>query len=1389
MNIWDLVADGKVLDTYGDLDISLNLQLDQILDISKRPGGWTKTIIIPGSPINDEFFRYSYNCNIDKKEFNINKKISCYLRVGDNVVFRGWIQLLDIFILHNKVEYSVSLSSIVSSITDQLGDVLLKDYIDLSDFNHIRNKDNIIDSFYNDYRDGYVYPYIVYGESNDIYHNWYVYGAFPAVFIRPMVERVFKKLGINLQSKFFESEYFNKLIMPYVNDPFQFTDEEFTKRSSLIGFTNQYNLATQTQSTGDFFNYGPSFTGYNSTEYGFALLDRESGTVDENGSEITFTDGYGQFDVGTGVWTCVNTGYYDINVNIPMYAEYTSSVDIEYNPSASLYFNGKLWVQRVGQTFAQASMVDSTTAQEFFPSSGLHPSPWLDTATPLSMDLNASKVFLSVGDRVFVTYLFRKPTEVEWNGTSAVQAKLKMIDYEGSTGEFAKFEVVLSSNLSTGLEDVKLNDCVPNNYKVVDFLQDLTSMFNLITTNDLIETDTIIIEPRDDYFGSRVNILNWEKDKKLDYDQGVKLEPMSQIDSNKYLFTYDDDSDYYNREYNKEYKETYGQVEISVENDYSNSVNTTRLGLGPSPNSQRFIGDRVAPFLCDIEDDLLVQSPVKPRILFYGGVIEGNYLYLRDYPEQTTGEFIYQYPYCGMWDNPYTPTNTLEFNQSKRIYWETGTFSNNNLYNKFYRSTINDIVNNNNSVLEGYFYLTTQDVANFDFRSAVFLDGQYWRVLEIVDYNPVLIDKPTKVRLTKILDYNLLSKDILELPISNSSCPLDGVLKKVGNEWYYISSSGQTITEDCCTSVGGVFIGGACKLDFEQNPDKKGRFRAPIVDKNGPYRIKDNNTVNSSGVFVRGRGNYVGEGVSNTNLALGDNISFINDIQNTFVIGTAVSPTYSNSIYINNNVLINSEFDAYVFNDEFFTQSGPTSSNENYNVLGLTMSNIFVIPQDLWIVGPTPSINGIPFPSGITGSNGWPEVLAIDNTSGGLNPILTNNSSIGGGEEPATASAVNILNLGDSTVSNYSWLLGDRDLNNSFLRYVNGGDTQLYNGTGNININLAGSSTGFIQLDSNGLGYDQAVVYLTNGLFGQSYLEFSSYTGAIYSFSTIDTTLENNNNQLILQDNATTLWRNTGVGDQNRLQFTNGLGYAVTDLFSRSDDSELRIYVTDGAGAASFEIFLKDNTTNTVTSPNTNSKAVFIGTNNSIIGVSSINNVVVGGNFNEIYGDNSVIVAGESSIINSDNAGMLGVEGSTLQSNAQYSAIIGAQGITGTFPRTVYQQDSYRDGGNHTVQTSNTTITDLYSFTPDSNGVWIIEANVTGFASSNGNAIGEKTFAVFKVIAGVVTQVSTTTVDRKSNFLPVTTVTVDTNGTNIRVRVTGALATVVDWRGSITITK
>lgn len=912
MNTYTIIANNIELDTDDKINISLNYEIENILSIEKRSTNWTKTITIPGTKINNKFFNHIYDVNVNMSTFNPLKSVPAYIRCDDNLIFQGYMQLIKVNTQHKDVTYEVTIMGILSNFFTKISNKLLSD-LDLSKYNHIRNRDTIIKSFnYDIYENGslkeylvpgngYVYPHIIYGLTTDYYHNMFLKDWFPAVYDKTIVKEIFAQIGINIKSNWLDSEYASKLIYPFVNDKFQLSEEEEYNRGIAIGVIGQPGFD-------GYYDALPKLYGgsaWTSNAYVLPGWTRETGTVDDVGGELEFKDPSNQFT--SSLFTCDKTGYYNVAFDGKLFAKYErdGGGNVAYNVGSGSFeyyysmekqnLNGT-WIEIAGSTSSSAP----TGAVLFAPSDGLsHASPWIDVATPLTTQMAAGNILIQEGEKIRIRYEARYPAGVNWTSGSSNTVSMRMVWKDIADGDdFSKFTIEPASNESLGNEEVNMNQVLPNNIKQSDYILDLIRQFNLIIVDDTEQPNTIIIEPRDDYYANKQTILDWEYERKMDYDGGYTLTPMSELDFTSYDFTYSEDTDYYNKQYTEETKKIFGERIIDIDNDYSDKVSETKLNLAPTPNSSEFMDGRVAPFFVTKDDENFKQMKVKPRRLFYGGMVNRSYLIIQEFPGSPDFDVVQGYPYCGMWDHPTDPNYSLEFGSSDKLYWSTSQFPNYNLYETYHRTTIANITNPNSKLLEAKFRLTPKDIAEFDFRNVVFLMGQYWRVNSIKDYDPVNANKLTTVVLYTLNDVELLNTKTVNIPTSNRSCPTDMVIRKNGKRWVQVSASGLPVTKDCCDSVGGTFVDGVCFIGDKRPSDGVLTPASPISQPTGPNVIRDGNTINSNGVKVNGKNNYVPTGVDPTVQILGNGNTIRPGIKNIIIIGDNKSVKESNGISI-----------------------------------------------------------------------------------------------------------------------------------------------------------------------------------------------------------------------------------------------------------------------------------------------------------------------------------------------------------------------------------------------------------------------------------------------------------------------------------------------------------
>jgi hypothetical protein len=171
-------------------------------------------------------------------------------------------------------------------------------------------------------------------------------------------------------------------------------------------------------------------------------------------------------------------------------------------------------------------------------------------------------------------------------------------------------------------------------------------------------------------------------------------------------------------------KEIYGQLEYIFDNEYVKGIDTKEITFSPTPIGQSTFNAYLP---------LLSGAPkVNIRILYDGG--EGTCDAYNLYNYGTTGETnVTTYPILHHWDNPTNPTFDILFGQPDYMFYEGYTITNNNLYNLYWRRTVNQI--NVGKMLTAYFNLREDDIQSLKLNSKVRIDNSWWTINKVIDYD------------------------------------------------------------------------------------------------------------------------------------------------------------------------------------------------------------------------------------------------------------------------------------------------------------------------------------------------------------------------------------------------------------------------------------------------------------------------------------------------------------------------------------------------------------------------------------------------------------------------------------------------------------------------------
>jgi hypothetical protein len=136
------------------------------------------------------------------------------------------------------------------------------------------------------------------------------------------------------------------------------------------------------------------------------------------------------------------------------------------------------------------------------------------------------------------------------------------------------------------------------------------------------------------------------------------------------------------------------------------------------------------------ENGQVTDATAKIRLLYWGGLLPTQKSWAFESSLKTS------YPYAGHLDNPYEPTFDLNWGVPKQLFYNfnygkvyTLNYPNTNCYNFFWKKYIEEITDKNSKILECYLSLRPYDYNELSFRKNYYIDGSYWRLLSVVDYD------------------------------------------------------------------------------------------------------------------------------------------------------------------------------------------------------------------------------------------------------------------------------------------------------------------------------------------------------------------------------------------------------------------------------------------------------------------------------------------------------------------------------------------------------------------------------------------------------------------------------------------------------------------------------
>ena len=683
---------GYDLDLSQDTDIAITFSVQDLADITKRRGAFSKTIALPSSKANDIAFRYAYNVQSFVGGFTPNKQVKCTLWNDGVQVFRGTMQMLSMSVTRGVATYEVGIYGEEVSLFKAMEGVKLVDTVGVTWMNHTFTESLVTGSWDDTFSDasGFVYGITdaiglghVLGSQTPVGPFAALFTALnyafdrlipievqrPNIWVKKMVDLIFAQHGYRYESTFFQSTEFERLVIPYAGEAFPYVSGE---NKCFLGASGYVSDAAWT--------YDVIFNDDTSPFY----------NLDD-----------GKMDTSTGVFTAASgyAGLYSLNVELNLAgATDASEFTIEVKDSS-----GTLLKDTQGNSISEVVAIGSNIL--------IH----------------------SINRQVFLAQ----------NGTLKVVVTANEGAMELQAGTF---QLNLTQRLSMLNQYMDMRTALPADTLQIDLLADLQKMFNLYFYQSPLDPTLIYIEPFNEFYTS--GVVDWSQ--KSDEAQEMQITMGDPELRKQFTFAYRNGGEALAKSYQATWQEGYGCRIFDTDNFYGvgeQRIETKCATVIPAQYRTNIVLGRTF----DVQDDgTLKTMKTGYRIAQY------NYVQMTPAPSGSTETWYWvanfgtnisgwvsgnTLPYIGHVDNPYDPQQDLAFGMPKQIYFALPDgqggytpYTNNNLFNGYWRTYIEEIASKEAMTVQATFLLTVTDIAGLDFRKPVYWHGVKWRLLEISDY-------------------------------------------------------------------------------------------------------------------------------------------------------------------------------------------------------------------------------------------------------------------------------------------------------------------------------------------------------------------------------------------------------------------------------------------------------------------------------------------------------------------------------------------------------------------------------------------------------------------------------------------------------------------------------
>jgi len=715
--VGELYINNRLVDLNDSLPFPLTFNISDIRDLNSRKGNKSKTITIGGTKRNHELMNTVFLVTTTQKisdvvsEFvDFDPSIKAVARYYQNglLEFKGIAQLMECKLIDGVWTFEITLVSDMIDYISRLTKLKINE-LDFSEYNHRLIQTKLKENW-DGYVDlngtptilgdgfGYYYGLIDYGYSRPSPDTFGVDNIPPQVYVREVLDKMFKYAGISWKSKFFESKLFKRFMVAYYGGQLPSISKEQSEHDSVQG--NELNNSGGfiiSQAVSMYSDNGialfPLTTLYDNVDLNvtsdpiFQVVSNTPLKIKSNSQGLFNIHYYGKHNLNF-IWSELGITYVDYKLKLIVYKNGINVIE-------DLIYSGK---------------VDTVTGDSSF-----------DVLFDYNRNLN-----MLINDELTYEIVFEAFPQLFNISNPQVAVNIQVVSG-------ANLDLIKSQQSITPGGTMFLNVFLPD-MTCDQFLKGIITAFNLYIKPNVDDPTILEIEPLIDFYKPSGYALDWSY--LVDKKKEIKVTPTINFSAKNYIFNFDQEDDFWNTRYKNEYAEQYGSFVIESQSQYATEDTLFKLPFVQHPLALIETTNLIVPRSYQVNFDefghgQIVLKKGKSFIVQKGRMREGEWT-LIDEGGGYNGQG--KYPYVGHIDDIDEPTFDFNFGVPKVVYYPATIYTNNNLLS-YHNRFIQELVSRYGKMVSLYAMIDSQLINTLDFRNLINIDGVVYRLQKISDYD------------------------------------------------------------------------------------------------------------------------------------------------------------------------------------------------------------------------------------------------------------------------------------------------------------------------------------------------------------------------------------------------------------------------------------------------------------------------------------------------------------------------------------------------------------------------------------------------------------------------------------------------------------------------------